>query len=224
MHELLGAGGGEGREEGLSADEGDPSYSLGSVAGSSSELTFSSEAAYNPYPTSAGDAMTQHPPEKQTGKKDLLYFQTGPPIGPKLSGWLSKPLNPQLGPPILIPSSSPARSPSPLWPQSVPTHYLTESPACRPASLLLEAPSPFSAGSSTLGTSNPSSQLLGSKAEEKELSFLLSPPLGLLGYKNSDIIHKRWCLWPHPAANTQQCPHRILPSIASHLGQKTPWR
>ena len=58
---------GEGREEGLSADERDL---LGSVAGSNSDLTFSSEAAYNIYPTSAGEAMTQHPPEKQTRKKD----------------------------------------------------------------------------------------------------------------------------------------------------------
>ena len=122
------------------------------------------------------------------------------PTGPKLPGWLSTPLDPQLGPTILIPPSSPARRPSPLWPQSVPNHYLTESPSCLPASLLLAAPSPFSAGSSTCGTSGPSSQLASAlKQRRKNFHSSCFLPLGCSVYKktlykNSDIIHKCWCL------------------------------
>ena len=126
---------------------------MGSVAGSSSDLTPSSEAAYNPYSSLAAEATTQHPPEKQNRKKNLLHFKTGLPNSSSTL-WLAfcalKSIN---RPYFLIPSSSPARSPSPLWPLSVPNHYLTEFPCCPSAGIPPPppAPSPFLPGPSTPG-------------------------------------------------------------------------
>lgn len=126
---------------------------MGSVAGSGSDLTPSSEAAYNPYSSLTAEATTQHSPRTTKQKKGLLHFKTALPNSSSTL-WLAfctlKSIN---RPYFLIPSSSPARSPSPLWPLSVPNHYLTEFPSCLSAGNPPPppAPSPFPPGPSTPG-------------------------------------------------------------------------
>ena len=152
------------------------------MARCSSDLTFSSEAAYNPSPASAGEAMTQHPPEKQTRKKDLLYFQNGLPNWsqtPWLAFYTSRPtIGPYYSNSTFLPSKKALSSLASICPQPLPNRV-----PFLPAGISSpRSPQPVLSWILYMWHLRPQlSACLGSKAEEKELSFLLFPPTGLLG-------------------------------------------